>query len=265
MAKSKLIKDIISDSSTLVQAFERLLVIAMELEDENLQKWVKQEINGYGEDDDLPDYRIVSMQIIGDYQIIGGGYLQTRRNQVLPTLGLNEKFKKSLDCTKISDSISGLLEALSLIKKGKRVGRPIPPEMFSLFEKGTNICVTSATAICSEFSYYNILQCTKTRLIEVLTLLEKNFGNLDEIDIDSRNYDDKEVDALKGAVAQIINGNQVTNTYYISSSKIKNSNIGEENKNEKAVTTELSYQSENKNKSKSKIGSILKKIFKARG
>jgi hypothetical protein len=99
----------------------------------------------------------------------------------------------------------------------------------------------------------------------VLTLLEKNFGNLDEIDIDSRNYDEKEIDALKAAVSQVLNGNHASNTYYISNSKIKNSNIGEDNKNEKSFTTELSYHSENKDKSKSKIGSILKKIFKVRG
>ena len=265
MAKSKLIKDIISDSSTLVQAFERLLVIAMELEDENLQKWVKQEINGYMESDDLPDYRIVCSQIIGTYQIIGGGYLQTRKNQVLPTMGLDAKTKKMLDNTKIRDSVTGIIEAVNSIKNGKLVGQPISPEWFSLLEQGTNICVTSAVAACSEFSYNSILQHTKTRLIEVLTLLEKNFGNLDEIDIDSRNYDEEEVAALKGALAQVIDGNQVTNIYYISNSKIKNSNIGEENKNEKAITTELSYHAESKDKSKSKIGSIVKKIFKRRG
>ena len=47
MAKSKIIKDLISEKISLSQVLDRMIVIAMELEDEALLQWVKREKEGY--------------------------------------------------------------------------------------------------------------------------------------------------------------------------------------------------------------------------
>ena len=260
MAKSKLIRDLVAGNLTLIQAFDRLLVIAMELEDQNLIKWAKQEKNGYSDNDDLPEYRYVKLVPVGDYKMVAMGYITTYRHKILPTLGFTDELKNRINRFKNKSSIAQIVDAKKAINAGQLVGLVQKPEHFWMFEQDTNIQVISATLALNALDLENILECTKTKLIEVLTLLEKNFGNLDEVDIDTRNYDSIEIDALKGAVAQVINGDQVTNTYYITDSKIKNSNVGKDNKNEKTVTTDISPQITITSGEKKKP-SLLKRIF----
>ena len=71
MAKSQIIKDLINKKAELTQALERVLVIAMEINDADTVKWVKQEKNGYGENDVVPSYRRVSLIPMGSYQMVG--------------------------------------------------------------------------------------------------------------------------------------------------------------------------------------------------
>jgi len=260
MAKSKLIKDLVSGDLSLVKAFDRLLVIAMEIEDSELIKWAKQEKNGYDENDILPEYRYVTLTPIGNYQLVSMGYIETHTRQPLPTLGFTDEMKEKISHWKVKDSIAKIIESKKTLDNGQLVGIIEPPEVFSLYEIGTNIKVTSATLALNALDLENILECTKTKLIEVLTLLEKNFGNLDEVDIDTRDYDSSEINALKTALSQIVHGEPLTNVYYISNSKIKNSNIGKNNKSEKTTKTEISptvtIQTEGKEKK-----SFLKKLF----
>ena len=86
MAKSKIIKDLVTGNITVLQALDRLLVISMELGDEGLLKWVQQEKNGYSQDDDVPTYRLVSMHPIGTFQLISMGTITTCKNRTIPTI-----------------------------------------------------------------------------------------------------------------------------------------------------------------------------------
>lgn len=51
MAKSQITKELIDKKIELSQALERVLVIAMEINDTKTIKWIKQEKNGYNEDE----------------------------------------------------------------------------------------------------------------------------------------------------------------------------------------------------------------------
>ena len=262
MAKSKLIRDLISDDLSLVQAFDRLLVIAMELNDRNLIKWAKQEKYGYGKDDEVPDYRYIKLVPIGDYRHYSMGYITTYSNQVLPTIGFTPEMKEKIENFKNRDSIAQIIDAKKALDNGKLVGIVEKPEFFSLFEEGTNIKVIRATLALNPLELGKILESTKTRLIEVLTLLEKNFGNLDEVDIDTRDYSDNEISALKKAVEQVLKGQPICTTYYITGSKIKNSNIGKDNKTEKAISANISPTVNVNQEKKSFFASLFEKLFK---
>lgn len=60
----------------------------MEINDTKTIKWIKQEKNGYNEDEIVPEYRVSSLTPMGSFQVVGNGYVQTFSQQRLATKGV---------------------------------------------------------------------------------------------------------------------------------------------------------------------------------
>lgn len=240
MAKSKIIKELVSGKITTLQALDRLLVILTDIDDKNTLSWVKCEKKGYEAEDDVPSYRYVKLMPTGTYHIYQRGGIQTFRDHPLPTLGIPNDVLEIWKNFPMRQSIAELVSVKENIDKGHKVGIPFPPEQYALFEEGTNIEISSAQLVFSAMDIDRIIEDIKTRILEILLLLEKNFGVLDELDIEIENYDSEEVDRLKKAVKEIVDGKSSGNTYIITKSKFKNSNIGDGNVQEKNSDVEIS-------------------------
>ena len=251
MAKSKLVKDLISRKIKLTQALERVLIIAMEINDSETIKWVKQEKSGYAATDTVPEYRKVSLTPMGTYQLVSMGYIHTYSNHALPTLGVPETVKESYQNHSLRQGISQIIDQYESLKDDtSRYGIPIAPEHFFMFEEDTNIQVTSAYLHYSKFDLERIIDAVRTRTLELLVLLEKNFGVLDDLDISIDDYKNEEILKLQEACAMVINGNNSGDTYIITDSKIKKSIVGKENSVSKESSVEVNPEilsgSENK-------------------
>ncbi len=73
MAKSKIIKELANKEISLEVAFNRLLIIASDIENEELINWATNELNGYPDDSQIPTYRKSGLgQII--YSGINGNF-----------------------------------------------------------------------------------------------------------------------------------------------------------------------------------------------
>lgn len=260
MAKSKLIKELVSNQISLTQALDRLIVIAMELDDTNLLTWAKKEKNGYDPKDKMPEYRRICLRPIGTYQLVGGGYIRTYKNQTLATIGVDDDFKNKINSHYETSSIPTIEANIDEIEKGNTVGIPIPPELFCMFEEGTNIQLINAILAIDKNALARIIDCTKTKLIEILTLLEKNFGSLDSFDIDAKDYDTNEMSTLRDALSNIIQDKPNSDIYIISNSRVKGSNIGK-NTISKSNDVELS-SSVSINKGEVSKENVFVKLFK---
>lgn len=259
MAKSKIIKDLISKKIELTQALERVLVIAMEINDADTIRWVKSEKNGYGKDDDVPDYRILSLSPIGTYQLLGNGGILMCKNHPLPTIGIPDDMREYISRHTFKKGISQVLEQYIVCQKdGTNMVMSIPPEMYACFEEGTNIIVTNAHLAISPFDLERIIDAVRTRTIELLVLLEKNFGVLDDLDIDLDDYESNEIKRLQEACSLVIKGDNNGDTYIITNSKVKKSNIGKGNSSNKESKVEISPEF---NGEKEKRKSIWEKIL----
>lgn len=82
--RSKVIIDLINNNINVEQALEILDLLLKNIKDKKIKKWLSNEINGYDKDDDIPDYRIVSINLKGSY-IIGSAFNGIQgTNQPLP-------------------------------------------------------------------------------------------------------------------------------------------------------------------------------------
>lgn len=73
---------------------DRLLVICMEIGDANTIQWIKNEKDGY-DGSEIKKYRITRIQAFGDYELISLGQRCICKNRILPTMGVDEEFKKN--------------------------------------------------------------------------------------------------------------------------------------------------------------------------
>ena len=70
MKRSKVIIELIKDEINVVQAMDILNILLQDLNDKKIKYWLNNEINGYEKDQEIPEYRIVEANIVGNY-IVG--------------------------------------------------------------------------------------------------------------------------------------------------------------------------------------------------
>ena len=177
MTKSQLIKDIATNKIDLEEGLQRLLIITSELDNEMISEWIISELNGYGRDDIIPDYRKrISYRIV--YSGINGKLKMT--NQTLPLHYFSKGLRDDIDGITIKESIK-VIE--TIVKKGETIGCDLTALASDVFEN-TGIQCYKIFQEYSNISFEQLLSNVKSKLILFLLDLEKQFGNLDNLDIE---------------------------------------------------------------------------------
>lgn len=211
MAKSKVIKELANNEITLEVALNRLLIIASDIENEELALWAEKELNGYSKDDNIPDYRVIkSTRIL--YSGINGSY-QVKR-QPLP---LRELLGKEPEFFYVNfyEGI-GMIEGSMKENKDDEYGIDLTYLAGTVYKMSGIQCL-SITQVIPINSFNNMMNIIKTTLLKIFIKLDKSFGNLDDLDIDISTKDSHEVEKI----------NTVINQYIYTDNSIK---IGDKNK-----------------------------------
>lgn len=72
MAKSQIIKDLANGTVDLHTSLKRAKIIFQEIGSEDLNRWVRNEIEGYKTKEDIPEYRKVRGSLAGCYVSLNG-------------------------------------------------------------------------------------------------------------------------------------------------------------------------------------------------
>lgn len=215
MARSNIIKDFISSNMDIDTALQNLMAILYCLEDEALIKWANKELSGYDVDDELPEYRKLEGRVMAAFMV---GYIKYSKRQ-FGIAHLDEEFKNSLLNINIYSSISTLIEMKG---SGATLGKPIPPEVFYMLQSNTNAHITDASVDIDSSRVNDIISKVKTKILETLLFLEKEFGNLDDLDIDMSTKNIKELKEIVNHIQVNLYDNSIT---IGDNNKIKNSDI----------------------------------------
>jgi len=182
MAKSKIITDLANDDVSLEVVLKRITILTSDFEDKTIFTWAQNELGGYSDDADIPKYRILHGEIRGSFQIAGYGFVQTQSNAKLPTIGFEREDVDHFCSTKFFQGISALRDLAS----NDSCCRSLPMESFPLFEHGTNITILSAKITFVKSQIQSILSKIESVSLNILIELEKNYGNLDSLDIEQK-------------------------------------------------------------------------------
>lgn len=227
MAKSKIILDLANSSVDTMTALKRAKVLLLELGNDKLLEWVNCEIAGYPSDAEVPEYRVVQGNLMGSY-IKGSMANHMKWNNVSLPLGkmpdeirdriLNVSFHEGVDALK------KLLESTD--DEERQLGATLPAEFFPIIAKCNNdpyMNIISARVVIGSQFVQNIFSVIENKLLDIFMILEKEFGNLDSLDIDVSGKSEEELHKIsERMVVFIYNDNRVN---VGNGNKIKDSNI----------------------------------------
>lgn len=199
MAKSKIIKELANNEISLEVALNRLLIIASDLDNDELSNWVEAELHGYRNIDMVPSYRQVKSGQF-TYSGINGSFQVT--NSPFTYLSIIAKHVPDAFDVKISDSISAL-QAFVEGKETQSCYRDFTYLSGYVFQETGIQCTRIRQSIPHNF-FQNVLSEIKTRLLKVFLKLDKEYGCLDDLDVDTSNRTPDEVAEINKAVNNYI-------------------------------------------------------------
>lgn len=186
MAKSKIIKDLANGTASTLVALKRAKILLQEFNNPDLLQWVNFELTGYPDIDYLPQYRIKQGQLKGTY--IKGSMANHMKytNVPLPVGKMPKDIADKLLGVFFCEGVEELAQFLEG-SKDQPIGKPIPADLYPSIAHYNNdpyMCIVSAQVEVSVQSVQGVLTAVESKLLDLFCYLEKQFGILDELDID---------------------------------------------------------------------------------
>lgn len=247
MAKSKIIKELVNEEITIEKALKRILLLANDIENEDLKMWVEKELNGYESGDDIPEYRIInSMNLI--YSGINGGFQVTR--SPLPMTYLSSESYDSIKAIKIFEPIGSIQDKANNKEGTLQMDRTyLAGEIYNnTFDGLIGIQCMSISQVFDRSQFANIIKKVNLKALNILMRLEKEFGNLDELDIET-----KDIDTMENLSKDLKVVLYEDNSVHYEKSKVKNSPIVTDNAKVDAKTTKTKNVNSNTGKGNNNI------------
>lgn len=179
MSKSKILKDIATEKISLKGALMRTLLIASNLDNEKLKKWILNELYGYKEDDIIPHYRKIKGNLKMNYRTMG----KVVANEIITT----ELLPKECSNADVYECFGGIdsIEEVASSKESVYIYLPELKEYINDIKKNDNykFVVQNLYLSLSNVSFKHILDYVARELFEILLRLDNEFSNLDDLDI----------------------------------------------------------------------------------
>lgn len=186
MARSKLLHDVVSGREDLENIFFRLKVILSDLDNQTIMNWIHGELQGYTSDEEVPPYRILKGNPVGTY-VINGAAQYTSASVPLENLLKADEIDQ-LKIVSIRDGIGALQDILN--GENRENYASIIPTSFCHAISTRQLQLLGMRMQIGSNQLNGIVSHVKSKLIEVIMELEKQFENLDDLDIKSQVEDD---------------------------------------------------------------------------
>jgi len=118
------------DQSSLPNILRMCLVLASQLKDERLKAWANRELDGYRNENEVPQYRKHGAHAFGHF--IGIGWSQFPRH-LIPSGVLPKELQHWAESVDVAQSVGSLAD-LKKSAKGAMITFPWPPNMVALYQ-----------------------------------------------------------------------------------------------------------------------------------
>ena len=221
MAKSKILKELANNEVPLDGALKRLLIICDDLDYKELFSWAEKELNGYFGEESVPEYRNIGMgQIL--YSGLKGSMVSHLKltNQPFPIQWMPSKFMDYVCNNYERSTIANIVERA----KTTSTYSVDLTSLAGFIQVG--IAFTSITQKFDSSSYAEIVNKLSNILLKIFMKLDKEYGNLDELDIDVSGKEKAQIISFEKQL--IVEIGEINFINIGDGNTIKNSKIGDE-------------------------------------
>lgn len=190
MAKSTIIKDFAGGKVSVEIALKQLKVLLAEFDKPEMLKWVNAELQGYDDTDVLPEYRVIVGNLVGNFL---NYYTKCTHISIPLKSDAPKELVEMCSQVRLYDSLSALR---ALTETDREFGRQINASLLPYVQQFSAISMTALLNATMEFSQTqvkNVFSRVENAVLDVLLLLEKEFGNLDDLDIDLTSKSNDEI------------------------------------------------------------------------
>lgn len=171
-------------------ALKQLKVLLAEFDKPEMLKWVNAELQGYDDTDALPEYRVIVGNLVGDFL---NYYTKCTHISIPLKSDAPKELVEMCSQVRLYDSLSALR---ALTETDREFGRQINALLLPCVQQFSAISMTAllnATVEFSQTQVKNVFSRVENAVLDVLLLLEKEFGNLDDLDIDLTSKSNDEI------------------------------------------------------------------------
>jgi hypothetical protein len=171
----ELLKEIIGllsqERSSLSEVLLKTKVLLHDIGKKELIAWINMELNGYPQDAELPDYRIIPWQVRANSMNIA--YIAN--DHAVPIQHLKEKQRRKLEIAEMREALAVLQE---LAASQGPLRRSLPVEASGILSEGlaSGYVIQEAWCQASPHSISNILAQIRSRLLDFLLELRGTIG-----------------------------------------------------------------------------------------
>ena len=223
MAKSKVLKELANNEITLDVALRRLLLICNDLNYIELSTWAEKELNGYSDNEDVPEYRNlgVGQLLYSGLRGTVGTHLKITNNP-LPILWIPKEYI-DLICNNYERRTIGVI--IDRANGNSQYSADLT-SLRSVINVG--IAFTSIIHKFDSSHYAEIANKVSNILLKIFMKLDKEYGNLDELDVDTSGKTEEHIKAFEQQLIIEIGEIKVINIG--DDNTFKNTDVGVETK-----------------------------------
>ncbi len=220
--RSKIIVEIANGSKKLTDALFELKILLSDLGSLEVVSWIDSELKGYETDEKIPEYRKFDGVLYGNIeQSVLGSIVQ--RKMAIPIkvdrLDFRRRYLRE-NITEIENYAEEKEQGEIAIPVDIRIANQIAALKLNEFTQ-----IVSAWFKIPPSTYTTIINAVRSKILDILIMLEKKYGNLDDYTINFGKEDER-VEVSQMVVNIIHNDNSIS---IGDNNKISKSEIGENN------------------------------------
>lgn len=167
----------VDGSQDLSSLLRKCRILAQRLGNGDLKSWVMKELDGYNEEDELPDYRVLSQALIlADYF---GSFGSQLRNVSVPITAIHEDIRDFIASVQATQGVRQIQEQVAQATEGA-IRIAIPPEAYGAISNSyvrEDMVLASAVKIVNTSFLQGILDAVRNRILNFTLELESEAPN----------------------------------------------------------------------------------------
>jgi|GEM_PF-6057513 len=180
-------------ANTLSDVLMKAKVLASQLRSRKFRQWLDAELNGYEHPETIPDYRILSAQLLGEF----GGYFHSFLRTPLSVTHLDQEIFESLTTHKECNGISFVED---LLCGSGSIGRYLDGAAVNYLRHHgpwvENMILNRVYKTTSHHEYRQLLQSVRSGLLDFLLELRGKHPELDKDDAAVARISETEIDSV---------------------------------------------------------------------